>query len=203
MLVGATMSAVNERSSPWMYSAFLDAIESDSVEKVSFSADGKQVLSIDRKGNRHETNILAEQSGAVVKLLTSNGVAFAIQPPPQPSAVGAVGSVLSSLAFPLLLIGGLIFLQQRNDGGLGGDGGGGNPLALGKSKSKLQLEPNTGVTFEDVAGCDGSKFELAEVVEFLKNPSKFSALGAKIPRGVIMEGAIAGPSPAAVDGCGV
>merc|ERR1719446_662558 len=63
-----------------------------------------------------------------------------------------------------------------------------NPLDLGKSKSKIQMEPQTGVSFDDVAGCDASKFELTEVVEFLKNPAKFSALGAKIPRGVIMEG---------------
>merc|ERR1712147_512543 len=50
------------------------------------------------------------------------------------------------------------------------------------------MEPNTGVTFQDVAGCDGSKMELTEIVEFLKNPAKFSALSAKIPRGAIMEG---------------
>merc|ERR1719164_345467 len=61
-------------------------------------------------------------------------------------------------------------------------------MSIGKAKSKIQMEPQTGVTFEDVAGCDASKQELTEVVEFLKNPSKFSSLGAKIPRGVIMEG---------------
>merc|ERR1719198_2567333 len=61
-------------------------------------------------------------------------------------------------------------------------------MNMGKSKSKIQMEPETGVTFLDVAGCDSSKQELNEVVEFLKNPSKYSALGAKIPRGVIMEG---------------
>ena len=55
---------------------------------------------------------------------------------------------------------------------------------VGKSKAKVQMEPQTGVTFEDVAGCDGSKLELNEIVEFLKNPGKFSALGAKIPSGV-------------------
>merc|ERR1719247_2790163 len=72
--------------------------------------------------------------------------------------------------------------------GGGGPGGGMNPFSVGKSKAKVQMEPQTGVTFEDVAGCDGSKLELNEIVEFLKNPSKFSALGAKIPSGVIMEG---------------
>merc|ERR1719460_1857254 len=61
-------------------------------------------------------------------------------------------------------------------------------MDVGKSKSKVQLEPQTGVTFADVAGCDGAKLELAEVVDFLKKPEKYSALGAKIPRGAIMEG---------------
>merc|ERR1719261_2253012 len=61
-------------------------------------------------------------------------------------------------------------------------------MDFGKSKSKIQMEPDTGVTFDDVAGCHESKLELTEVVEFLKNPSKYSALGAKAPRGVIMEG---------------
>merc|ERR1719333_1033732 len=63
-----------------------------------------------------------------------------------------------------------------------------NPMDLGKSKSKIQMEPQTGVGFEDVAGCEASKQELTEVVEFLKNPSKFSSLGAKIPKGAVMEG---------------
>merc|ERR1719327_2317401 len=69
-------------------------------------------------------------------------------------------------------------------GGLGG----GNPLSMGKSKSKIQMDPQTGVTFADVAGAEGAKLELTEVVDFLKNPAKYSALGAKIPKGVIMEG---------------
>merc|ERR1712151_918103 len=67
-------------------------------------------------------------------------------------------------------------------------GGGRNPMSMGQSKSKIQLEPQTGVTFDDVAGAEGAKLELTEVVDFLKDPSKYSALGAKIPKGVIMEG---------------
>merc|ERR1719299_292186 len=63
-----------------------------------------------------------------------------------------------------------------------------NPMAMGQSKSKIQMEPQTGVTFDDVAGSEGAKIELTEVVDFLKDPSKYSALGAKIPKGVIMEG---------------
>jgi len=64
----------------------------------------------------------------------------------------------------------------------------GDMFNMGKSKSELQMEPNTGVKFADVAGCDGSKQELQEVVEFLINPSKYDAVGAKAPRGVLMEG---------------
>ena len=120
--------------------------------------------------------------------LSRSNVVFAVQPPTEAGAGGAIAGVLANLAFPLLIIGGLIFLQRRS-GGMGGGGGGiGNPLDIGKSKSKVQMEPDTGVSFVDVAGCDGSKMELEEVVEFLKSPGKFSALGAKIPRGVIMEG---------------
>ena len=181
---------------PWAYSTFLEAIEAGQVEKVSFSADGKQALSIDRDGNRHESLILREQTADLIKILTKNGVVFAVQSPAEAGAGGgALGGVLANLAFPLLIIGGLIFLQRRSNGdgdsgsGSGGPFGGGfNPMGMGKSKSKIQMEPETGVAFEDVAGCDGSKFELTEVVEFLKNPAKYSALGAKIPRGVIMEG---------------
>merc|ERR1719426_654536 len=64
----------------------------------------------------------------------------------------------------------------------------GGMMNIGKAKSKIQMEPETGVTFVDVAGCDGAKQELTEIVEFLKNPGKYSKLGAKIPRGAVMEG---------------
>merc|ERR1719262_1614857 len=68
-------------------------------------------------------------------------------------------------------------------------GGMGGPMGqMGQSKSKIQMEPQTGVTFDDVAGCEGSKQELTEVVDFLKDPSKYTKVGAKIPKGVIMEG---------------
>lgn len=145
---------------PWAYSTFLEAIENGEVEKVSFSADGKQALSIDRDGNRHESLILKEQTAELVKLLTKKGVVFAVQSPAEAGAgSGALGGVLANLAFPLLIIGGLIFLQRRSNGdgdsssgGGGPFGGGFNPMNIGKSKSKIQMEPETGVAFEDVRG---------------------------------------------------
>merc|ERR1719149_7519 len=64
----------------------------------------------------------------------------------------------------------------------------GGPGGVGKSQSKIQMEPQTGVTFLDVAGCDGAKLELTEVVDFLKEPAKYSALGARAPRGILLDG---------------
>ena len=192
-LASSQAASAAEASTKWAYSTFLEAVETNQIEKVSFSADGKQVLSIDRDGNRHETLVLPAQSADLVKMLVTKNVIFAVQAPEQPSSVGALAGVLANLAFPLLIIGGLIFLQRRSQGGGGGAGGGSggggmNPMQMGKSKSKIQLEPETGVTFADVAGCEGSKQELTEIVEFLKNPTKYSKLGAKIPRGAVMEG---------------
>jgi len=102
-------------------------------------------------------------------------------------------NLLGNLAFPLLLVGGLFLLSRRSQNGQGGMGGGGmggpgNPMAFGKSKAKFQMEPNTGVKFDDVAGVDEAKQDFQEVVEFLKRPEKFTAVGAKIPKGVLLVG---------------
>jgi len=182
-------SAAEARSTPWALSTFLDAVDADQIEKVSFAADGKQVLSIDKDGNRHESLVLPGQSAELIKTLQTKNVVFAVQSAPEPNAgAGALG-LIANLAFPFLIIGGLLLYQSRQNGGGGGlPGGANNPMNIGKSKSKIQMDPNTGVTFNDVAGCDASKQELTEIVEFLKNPAKYSALGAKIPRGAVMEG---------------
>lgn len=100
-------------------------------------------------------------------------------------------NLIGNLAFPLLLVGGLFLLSRRGgQGGMGGPGGmgGNNPMAFGKSKAKFQMEPNTGVVFDDVAGVDEAKNDFMEVVEFLKRPERFTAVGAKIPKGVLLVG---------------
>merc|ERR1719484_183450 len=171
LVSSSAASAAEPRSTPWSFSTFLDAVESDLIEKVSFSADGKQILCIDKDGNRHEALILPGQSAELIKLLSKKHIVFNVQ---EKAAQGGndLLRVLPTLAFPLLIIGGLYFLQQRNQNGGGGGGGGGmggmgGPMGIGKA---------------------GSKQELQEIVNFLKNPSKYSALGAKIPRGAVMEG---------------
>ena len=74
-----------------------------------------------------------------------------------------VAYTAGNLAFPLLLVGGLFLLSRRSQGGMGGPGGN-NPLAFGKSKAKFQMEPNTGITFDDVAGVDEAKQDFMEVL---------------------------------------
>ena len=174
-----------EQETAWTYSQFLDAVDANKVEKASFSSDGKVVTSIDTSGNRHSTKIFPDKSAELVQSLQKHNVLFAVQAQPRPGLAAGLGAVFGSLAFPLLFLAGIILIN-RSAGGMGP--GGDRLLDIGKSQTDVELEPNTGVTFEDVAGCDASKLELSEVVEFLKNPSKFSSLGAKIPRGVIMEG---------------
>jgi len=91
-----------------------------------------------------------------------------------------LGDLVQSLIFPAILFAGLFFLSRR--GGVGGMGGPGNPMGFAKSKAQIQMIPDTGVTFDDVAGCDGAKLELAEVVDFLKQPEAYTKNGCKIPR---------------------
>ena len=99
-------------------------------------------------------------------------------------------SVLMQLliaSFPILLIIGLFLFFMRNmQGGAGGKGGG--PMSFGKSKAKMLTEDQIKVNFEDVAGCEEAKEEVVEVVEFLRDPDKFTKLGATIPRGILMVG---------------
>jgi len=191
--LAASTPAFAAQYQPWAYSTFLDAIDSDSVEKVSFSEDGKTATVINTDGDLREVQLVPGSQAELIQELRKRGVQFAVAPPQNPnaaqSALGVFGALLFNLA-PVLLLVGLSFLSSRG-GGPGGAGGGGgpfNPMGVGKSRSKIQMEPSTGVTFEDVAGCDGSKQELSEIVDFLKNPARYSSLGAKIPRGAIMEG---------------
>ncbi len=96
---------------------------------------------------------------------------------------GALVQTLSSLVLPILLLVGLFFLLRRAQGGPGNQA-----MNFGKSRARVQMEPQTQVTFTDVAGIEQAKFELTEVVDFLKNPDRFTAIGAKIPKGVLLVG---------------
>ncbi|MEY3462512.1 MAG: protease, ATP-dependent zinc-metallo [Cyanobacteriota bacterium] len=160
------------------YSEFVEAVQANEVSRVLISPDRGTAQVVENSGQRALVNLAPDKD--LLKLLTDHDVDIAVQPSREPAAwQQAVGSLI----FPLLLLGGLFFLLRR------AQGGGGNPaMNFGKSKARVQMEPQTQVTFGDVAGIEGAKLELTEVVDFLKNPDRFTAVGAKIPKGVLLVG---------------
>jgi cell division protease FtsH len=160
------------------YSDFVEAVEGNEVSRVLIAPDRGTAQVVENNGQRAVVNLAPDKD--LLKLLEDHKVDIAVEPSrqaqPWQQAIG-------SLIFPLLLLGGLFFLLRR------AQGGGGNPaMSFGKSKARLQMEPQTQVTFGDVAGIEGAKLELTEVVDFLKNPDRFTAVGAKIPKGVLLVG---------------
>jgi cell division protease FtsH len=184
ILVLAVGAAFLERPDPGAaprtlrYSDFVEAVQSNEISRVLISPDRGTAQVVENDGQRAVVNLAPDKD--LLKILTDHNVDIAVQPSREPAAwQQAVGSLL----FPLLLLGGLFFLLRR------AQGGGGNPaMNFGKSKARVQMEPQTQVTFGDVAGIEGAKLELTEVVDFLKNPDRFTAVGAKIPKGVLLVG---------------
>ena len=169
------------------YSDFLRLVNGDRIEKVTFSADGTQLLGVDTDGTRLKLEALPNDPDLLTQL-TSHKVDVTVLPANE--AAGGLGDLAQSLILPAALFAGLFFLSRRAGGGagMGGMGGPGNPMAMGKSKAQIQMIPDTGVNFDDVAGCDGAKIELVEIVDFLKQPETYSKNGCRIPRGVILDG---------------
>eukprot|EP00191_Tetraselmis_sp_GSL018_P016922 CAMPEP_0177592656 /NCGR_PEP_ID=MMETSP0419_2-20121207/8681_1 /TAXON_ID=582737 /ORGANISM="Tetraselmis sp., Strain GSL018" /LENGTH=705 /DNA_ID=CAMNT_0019083547 /DNA_START=94 /DNA_END=2211 /DNA_ORIENTATION=+ len=172
--------------SQWRYSDFIKAVENGRVERVRFSKDGSQLQLTAVDGRRAQ--VVLPNDPELVDTLAKNGVDISVSEGEQQ---GSAASLIGNLLFPLIAFGGLFFLFRRAQGGQGGGpmgGFGGGPMDFGRSKSKFQEVPETGVTFKDVAGVDGAKLELQEVVDFLKNPEKYTQLGAKIPKGCLLVG---------------
>ncbi|MEX0369310.1 MAG: ATP-dependent zinc metalloprotease FtsH, partial [Tateyamaria sp.] len=156
------------------YSEFVAAVEDGTV--TSATLDGEQVRF--RRGSEDFVTIKPEDA-AVTDLLIANSVPVQVEPQQQS---GFQTFILSLLPF-LLLIGVWIYFMNRMQGG-----GKGGAMGFGKSKAKMLTEKHGRVTFDDVAGIDEAKEELEEIVEFLRNPQKFSRLGGKIPKGALLVG---------------
>ncbi|KAI3457111.1 hypothetical protein Pfo_013774 [Paulownia fortunei] len=174
------------------YSRFLEYLDKDRVKKVDLFENGTiaivEALSPEL-GNRVQ-RVRVQLPGLSQELLQKfreKNIDFAAHNAQEDSG-SLLFSLIGNLAFPLILIGGLFLLSRRSSGGMGGPGGPGFPLGFGQSKAKFQMEPNTGVTFDDVAGVDEAKQDFMEVVEFLKKPERFTAVGARIPKGVLLVG---------------
>lgn len=179
-------------SSRMSYSRFLEYLDKDRVKKVDLFENGTIAIVeavSPELGNRIQ-RVRVQLPGLSQELLQKfreKNIDFAAHNAQEDSG-SVILNLIGNLAFPLILVGGLFLLSRRSSGGMGGPGGPGFPLSFGQSKAKFQMEPNTGVTFDDVAGVDEAKQDFMEVVEFLKKPERFTAIGARIPKGVLLVG---------------
>ncbi|MEM7757827.1 MAG: ATP-dependent zinc metalloprotease FtsH3 [Cyanobacteria bacterium J06638_38] len=167
-----------QASQTWPYSRLIDEVQNNKVETVKISADRTKAQVIDLEGTPILVNLPNDPQ--LIDILSDNGVDIAVLPQ---GDEGWLFKALSSLLFPILLLVGLFFLLRRAQSGPGSQA-----MNFGKSKARVQMEPKTQVTFGDVAGIEQAKLELTEVVDFLKNADRFTAIGAKIPKGVLLVG---------------
>ncbi len=157
------------------YSDFVDRVEDGDVSSATL--DGEKIVF--RGGDGRDYVTIQPEGADTTDLLVENNIDFAAKPQEQS---GFVTVLMTFLPF-LLLIGVWIYFMNRMQGG-----GRGGAMGFGKSRAKLLTEKHGRVTFDDVAGIDEAKEELEEIVEFLRNPQKFSRLGGKIPKGALLVG---------------
>lgn len=162
---------------PINYSQFLDGVKSKRIKEVVI--EDRTITATTSDGKHVRTGVTYLDRGLVGDLV-DNGVEFDVKPPEEPS----FWSQILISWFPMILLVGvwIFFMRQMQGGGKGG------AFSFGKSKARMIDQKNNTVTFSDVAGCDEAKEEVAEVVDFLRDPGKFQKLGGRIPRGMLLVG---------------
>jgi cell division protease FtsH len=162
----------------WRYSQLIEAVQKHQVEKIGISADRAIAQVVTADGTRVQVNLPPDPQ--FIDILTQNKVDINVMPP---TDEGFWVRAFSTFLVPIALLVGLFVLFRRAQNGPGNQA-----MNFGKSKARVQMEPQTQVTFNDVAGIEQAKLELSEVVDFLKNADRFTAVGAKIPKGVLLVG---------------
>ncbi len=175
----ALLDRPNQAREILKYSEFINQVQNNQIDRVSISADRSEAQIPNPQGGQ-PLLVNLPNDPELINILSEKGVDIAVLPPTDD---GFWFRALSSLFFPILLLVGLFLLLRRAGGGPGSQA-----MNFGKSKARVQMEPQTQVTFADVAGIEQAKLELAEVVDFLKNADRFTAIGAKIPKGVLLVG---------------
>ena len=164
-------------ATPIPYSDFLDEVKSQRIREAT--SEDRTIIAITNDGKKIKATTTNLDRGLIGDLV-NNGVKFDVKQPEPPSFL----SQIFISWFPMLLLIGVwvFFMRQMQGGGKGG------AFSFGKSKARMLDEHQNAVTFADVAGCDEAKEEVSELVDFLRDPTKFQKLGGRIPRGVLMVG---------------
>lgn len=162
------------------YKTFYQAVQQDKVKSVTVIPEGNINRISGVMKNEEKFKLNGPKDDTLVALLREHNVESYFSPPPEPPWWTGL---LSAFLPILLLIGFVFFMMQQTQGG------GNRVMQFGKSRARLHTDEKKRVTFEDVAGADEAKEELQEVVEFLKHPKKFTEMGARIPKGVLLYGA--------------
>ena len=184
IMIGTPAIAQTPRD-PLSYSQLLKKIDAGEVTKVEID-EAQKVARVKLEGQKPNDPLvevpLLERNPELIERLRANKVNFDSQPTADNSAL--MGIVANLLLF-VLVIAGLLMILRRSTNSSGGPG---QAMSFGKSRARFQMEAKTGVMFDDVAGIEEAKEELQEVVTFLKKPERFTAVGARIPKGVLLIG---------------
>ncbi|MCK5541662.1 MAG: ATP-dependent zinc metalloprotease FtsH [Desulfobacterales bacterium] len=157
------------------YSEFLAMVEKKNVKNVNIQ--GQNLIVTNFTGEEYKS--YAPNDAKLIEILRTNGVSIQAAPPAESSMLMSI--VISWLPMVVLIGVWIFFMRQMQ-------GGGGKAMSFGKSRARLMDDKNEKVTFDDVAGIDEAKEELTEIVDFLKEPKKYTRLGGRIPKGVLLVG---------------
>ncbi|MBA3992646.1 MAG: cell division protein FtsH [Cyanobacteria bacterium DS2.3.42] len=179
-----SLTSISRREEPLTYSQLQNLLKegkADQIQKATLT-NGENIGFFKVAGNDRERSVIlpAEAKDDLIKQLNAAGVSVDIKEPDKSSFWF---QLISSFFLPILLLVGFLFMFRS------AQSGGNQAMSFGRSRAKLMVDNKVKVSFNDVAGIDEAKQELQEIVDFLKSPEKFQALGARIPRGVLLVGA--------------